>query len=190
MEQGIRVERRCVGHIEVTGKSLVFGLAYRPNSQRVAYLDLVGPRSSVEAVWARLLSSRKESAWLRMTDETLRELQPSAGLKRYQVALPSIVQDNLVAVVDKQEDEEDRYTYLLGSEGKISASALLHGLKDIWRGPLFMEWMPMLLSIGQVNKLATWCESYGGVEMLALLRDADKWEAAISENVEAGILRL
>src|SRR5579859_6209270 len=190
MEQGIRVERRYVGSIEVVGNALVFGLAYRPGSQRVAYLDLVGPRTSVEAVWARLLSSRKETAWLRMTDGTLKQLQPSEGLKRYQVMLPGLGQDNLVAVVDRQEDEEERYTYLLGSDGKISAAALLACLKDIWRGPLFLEWMAMLLSIGQVNHLATWCESYGGVEMLALLRDADKWEAAISENVEAGILRL
>ena len=190
MEQGIRVERRYVGSIEVVGNALVFGLAYRPGSQRVAYLDLVGPRTSVEAVWGRLLSSRGETAWLRMTDGTLKQLQPSEGLKRFQVALDGLGQDNLVAVVEKQDNEEDRYSYLLGSERRISAAALLSCLKDIWRGPLFIEWMPMLLSVGQVNKLATWCETYGGVEMLAVLRSADKWEAAIKENVEAGILRL
>ena len=136
----LEVARQFVGRINVVGEALVFGLALRPGDGRVVYLDVVGAKSSVEAIWARLLNVRSSPAWLQVNGEnSLLPLPHSPGLKRYQAALDGIGQDNLVLVVEKDEDEE--WLYLLARNGQPSPAALVASIKACCKAPVYRQWV-------------------------------------------------
>jgi hypothetical protein len=188
-----RIARQFVGRISVVGEALVFGLAFRPNGAQVAYLDLVGPRSSVEAVWARLLNTKREATWLRLESGKLVQLAFSPGLKRYQTALEGIGQDNLTLVVEEEDQEEGAdFSYLLAWDGTPEPAALVAGVKAISKLPVYLAWAESgeLLNVAFRHKLAVNCLAYGGIELLALRRSAEDWEEAITQAKQAGQLKL
>jgi hypothetical protein len=188
-EMSQEIARNYVGKINVVGDALVYGLALRPGTARqVVYLDMVGPRSSVDAVWARLSRKSGSIAWLRLDSGGMVGMEYSPGLKRYQVSLETIAQDNMVAVVEEESDEQ--YSYILSAEGKPARDALLAALKGIWNGPLYLEWADALLTVGRAQMLAYDCVSYGGVGLIALDKKAEKWEKAIVAAMKDGSLTL
>jgi hypothetical protein len=188
-----RIARQFVGRINVVGDALVFGLALRPNGAQVAYLDLVGSRSSVEAVWARLLNPKRQLTWLRLENGSLVQLAYSPDLKRYQTVLDGVGQDNLTLVVEEeQEDEGNAFSYVLAWNGVPEPGALVAGVKAICKAPVYLAWAQSgeLLDVAKRHELAVNCLAYGGIELLALRRSAEGWETAISEAKQAGQLKL
>jgi hypothetical protein len=185
------VTRQFVGRINVVGDALVFGLALRPGDGQVVYLDMVGAKSSVEAVWARLLNARSGPAWMNVEGKnTLIPLPYSPGLKRYHAALEGIGQDNLVLVKEGQEDE--KWLYLLSYGGVPSPAALVAAVKACCKAPLYRQWAESgeLLEVARERKLAVPCVCLGGVELLAVSRLSSAWENAITESKRVGRLRL
>jgi hypothetical protein len=188
----LEIARSYIGRINVAGDALVFGLALcQGNANQVAYMDMVGPRSSVEAVWAKLLNGKGGAVWVQRDKEGPIPLMASPHLKRFQVALEGIGQDNLVLVVDDTE-EDLRHRYLLAHNGTPDTAAFLACIKEICKAPIYPEWIESgeLLEIARSRHMVAPCVSYGGVEMLAVVKTAVSWEKAISDSKGFGKLTL
>ena len=186
------IAQTCVGQISVVGECFCFGVAL--DKAQLVYLDLAGPATSVEAVWAKLAQSKECYVISPERDAEKITLRSEEGkLKRLQRKVEGIGIYHLLLVhrdILEPQYAELTTTYLfLTDKDKASAKLGAHvqALVDI---AVFPAWYAYLVQQGRVERLITPLTCYGGVSLYRLDLNKSAWERLICRGLSQGSIRL
>ncbi len=185
------IPQQYVGRMNVVGDCFVFGAALHDN--RPVYLDIAGPATSVEAVWARLAQG-KEARIVPDTGPSIVLQPPEAGLfARFQRKIDGLGIDHLLLVhkaITEPVYSELSETFMFFT-GKEQATAILGDhISRLVKVAVFKEWHPYLLQQGHQDRLVERCTCYGGVQVWAITLDRDAWTRVILDGLASGGITL
>lgn len=185
------IPQQYVGRMNVVGDCFVFGAALHDN--RPVYLDIAGPATSVEAVWARLAQG-KEARIVPDTGSSIVLQPPEPGLfARFQRKIDGLGIDHLLLV--HKAITEPVYTELSQTfmffTGKEQATAILGDhISKLVKVAVFPEWYGFLAQQGDREYLVQRCTCYGGVQVWAITLDRDAWTRVIQDGLASGGITL
>jgi len=185
------IPQQYVGRMNVVGDCFVFGAALHDN--RPVYLDIAGPATSVEAVWARLAQG-KEARIVPDTGPSIVLQPPEPGLfARFQRKIDGLGIDHLLLVhkaITEPLYSELSETFLFFT-GKDQATAILgNHISRLVKVAVFPAWFPYLDQQGRQDRLVERCTCYGGVQVWAITLDRDAWTRAIQDGLASGDIAL
>lgn len=185
------IPQQYVGRMNVVGDCFVFGAALHDN--RPVYLDIAGPATSVEAVWARLAQG-KEARIVPDTGSSIVLQPPEPGLfARFQRKIDGLGIDHLLLVhktITEPVYSELSETFLFFS-GRDQATAILGDhISKLVKVAVFKEWHPFLVQQGRQDRLVERCACYGGVQVWAITLDRDAWTRVIQDGLASGGIAL
>ena len=185
------IPQQYVGRMNVVGDCFVFGAALHDNQP--VYLDIAGPATSVEAVWARLAQG-KEARIVPDTGSSIVLQPPEPGLfARFQRKIDGLGIDHLLLVhkaITEPVYSELSETFMFFT-GKEQATAILGDhISRLMKVAVFPEWHPYLVQQGQQAHLVERCTCYGGVQVWAITLDRDAWTRVIQDGLASGNLTL
>jgi hypothetical protein len=170
--------------MNVVGDCFVFGAALHDN--RPVYLDIAGPATSVEAVWAKL-SQGKEARIVPDSGSSIVLQPPEPGLfTRFQRKLDGLAIDHLLLVhkaITEPEYNELTTTYLLMTAKDQATAVLGDHISKLVKVAVFPEWYPYLVQQGRLDRQIQRCVCYGGVDVWSLKLDIDAWTRIIQSGL-------
>ena len=204
------IEQTYVGQISVVGECFCFGAALEGGvpaqsggGQQLTYLDLAGPATSVEAVWAKLAQSKEcyvipperdaEKIALRSAEGKLKRFQRKVeGIGIYHLVL--LHQDMLEPIYAEM---TTTYIFLTDkakapagfARGQATAKLGAH-VQELVDIAVFPAWFPYLVQQGRVERLLTPLTCYGGVKLWKLTLDKSAWERVICRGLQQRTIRL
>lgn len=185
MSKLIMPTQAYVGQISVVGECFCYGAVL--DGQQLIYLDVAGPATSVEAVWAKLAQG-KECAILPPETETEKiVLRTAEGvLKRMQRKIEGIGIYHLLLLHEDLLDPsyaEITTTYLFLID-KVQTTAKLgahiQALVDL---AVFSDWYPYFVQQGRMERLILPLKCYGGIQVWKLVLDKPAWERVICQGL-------
>ena len=185
------ISQQCVGRMNVVGDCFVFGAALHDN--RPVYLDIAGPATSVEAVWARLAQG-KEARIVPDIGLSMVLQPPEPGLfARFQRKIDGLGIDHLLLVhkvITEPVYSELSVTYMFFT-GKAQATAILgNHISRLVKVAVFPEWFSFLVQQGRQESLVQRCTCYGGVQMWAVTLDSERWSRVIQSGLASDVITL
>ena len=185
------IPQAYVGRMNVVGDCFVFGAALHDN--RPVYLDIAGPATSVEAVWARLAQG-KEARIVPDTGSSIVLQPPEPGLfARFQRKIDGLGLDHLLLVhkaITEPTYAEISTTYMFFT-GKDQATAILGDhISKLVKVAVFKEWHPFLVQQGRQEQLVQRCTCYGGAVVHSVTLDAAAWTRIIQGGLSSGVIAL
>ncbi len=192
MSNFIIPEQHPVGQISVVGECFCYGAAL--DGQQLVYLDIAGPATSVEAVWAKLAQNKEcyvippaETASkiiLRSTEGVLKRLQRKVeGIGIYHLLL---LHRDLV----EPEYAEISTTYLFLIDKTQSTAKLGAHIQQLVDIAVFPAWHPFLVQQGRVEGLLLPLTCHGGVKLWKVILDKSQWERVICRGLSQRSLTL
>jgi hypothetical protein len=185
------IPQTVVARMNVVGDCFVFGAALH-NNQPV-YLDIAGPATSVEAVWARMAQG-KEARIVPDTGSSIVLQPPESGLfTRFQRKIDGLGIDHLLLVhkaVTEPVYSELTLTYMFFIEKEQATAILGNHISRLVKVAVFPEWHTYLVQPGRQERLMQHCTCYGGANLWAITLDADAWTSVIQRGLETGLLVL
>ncbi len=185
------IPQQYVGRMNVVGDCFVFGAALHDN--RPVYLDIAGPATSVEAVWAKL-SQGKEARIVPDTGASIVLQPPDPGLfARFQRKVEGLGLDHLLLVhqaITEPVYSELTTTYLFFVEKDQATAILGDHVSRLVKVAVFPAWFPYLVQQGRQEQLVQRCICYGGVQVWAVTLDADHWSRVIQNGLASGVIAL
>jgi hypothetical protein len=183
--------QQYVGRMNVVGDCFVFGAALHDN--RPVYLDIAGPATSVEAVWARLAQG-KEARIVPDIGLSIVLQPPEPGLfARFQRKIDGLGIDHLLLVykaITEPVYSELSVTYMFFT-GKAQATAILgNHISRLVKVAVFPEWFSFLVQQGRQENLVQRCTCYGGVQMWAVTLDSERWSRVIQSGLASDVITL
>ncbi len=183
----VLIPRQYVGRMNVVGDCFVFGAALHDN--RPVYLDIAGPATSVEAVWARL-SQGKEARIVPDTGSSIVLQPPEPGLfARFQRKIDGLGIDHLLLVhraITEPVYSELSETYLFFTDRDQATAILGDHISKLVKVAVFPAWFPFLVQQGRRDQLVQRCTCYGGVQVWAITLDRDAWTRVIQDGLASG----
>ncbi len=181
------IPQQCTGRMNVVGDCFVFGAALHDN--RPVYLDIAGPATSVEAVWARMAQG-KETRIVPDTGSSIALQPPEPGLfARFQRKLDGLAIDHLLLVhkaITEPVYSELTETFMFFT-GKEQATAILGDhISKLVKVAVFPAWFPYLVQQGRQDQLVQRCTCYGGVQVWAIILDVMAWTRVIQNGLASG----
>ena len=187
----LHIPRAYVGRVNVVGDCYVFGAAL--HGVAPVYLDVAGPATSVEAVWAKL-SQGKEARIVPDTGLSIVLQPPKPGLfARFQRKIEGLGIDHLLLVhkaIAEPHYAELTTTYILHTNTERTAAILGQHVTRLVKVAVFPAWHTYLLAQGRAERLVQPCIGYGGVQAESVTLDADAWTRLIQTGLAAGDLQL
>jgi len=187
----VLIPRQYVGRMNVVGDCFVFGAALHDN--RPVYLDIAGPATSVEAVWARL-SQGKEARIVPDTGSSIVLQPPEPGLfARFQRKIDGLGIDHLLLVhktITEPLYSELSETFLFFTGQDQAAAILGDHISRLVKVAVFPAWFPYLVQQGRQDRLVERCTCYGGVQVWAITLDRDAWTRVIQDGLASGGIAL
>jgi hypothetical protein len=185
------IPQSYVGRMNVVGDCFVFGAALHDNQP--VYLDIAGPATSVEAVWAKLAQGR-EARIVPDTGPSI-VLQPSEPglLVRFQRKLEGLGIDHLLLVhkaITEPVYSELTTTYMFFVEKDQATVILGDHISKLVKVAVFVEWYPFLVQQGRQEGLVQRCTCYGGAQVWAITLDVERWARVIQDGLASGIIAL
>jgi hypothetical protein len=181
-----------IGAISIVGDAYCYGLAV--DGKQVVYLNLAGPATSVEAVWARLAQGK--SIMMNVEGRGYYEFRnyDERGLKRLESKIEGLGVYHLMLLhpqIAQTIYAEHGVTYQMWIENTPQClakfGAHIEALVDL---PIFPEWHGLLYDLGRAQRLVTTVySSFGGAEFRKINLDKAEWEAQISKALQAGRLK-
>ncbi len=185
------IPQSYVGRMNVVGDCFVFGAALHDNHP--VYLDIAGPATSVEAVWAKLAQG-KEARIVPDTGSSI-VLQPSEpGLfARFQRKIDGLGIDHVLLIhkaITEPVYSELSVTYMFFT-GKAQATAILgNHISRLVKVAVFPEWFSFLVQQGRQENLVQRCTCYGGVQIWAVTLDSERWSRVIQSGLASDLITL
>lgn len=178
-------EQSHVGQISVVGECFCYGAAL--DGQQLVYLDIAGPATSVEAVWAKLAQNKEcyvippvETAnkiILRSAEGVLKRLQRKVeGISIYHLLL---LHRDLV----EPEYAEISTTYLFLIDKAQSTAKLGAHIQQLVDIAVFPAWNAYLVQQGRVEGLLAPLTCHGGVKLWKVILDKTQWERVICRGI-------
>ncbi len=185
------IAQHYVGRMNVVGDCFVFGAALHDNQP--VYLDIAGPATSVEAVWAKLAQG-KQACIVPDKGASIVLQPPEPGLfTRFQRKIDGLGIDHLRLVhkaITAPVYSELTTTYLLFT-GKDQATAILGDhISKLVKVAVFPDWHPYLVQQGRQERLVQRCTCYGGATVHSVTLDVDAWTRIIQNGLASGMLLL
>ena len=185
-----------VGQINQVGGAYVFGLAQQVVSDErtdTVYLNMAGPVTSVEAVWAKLVE--RGTVICRGSDGKGRYLRhgeqgdSESPYLRFQRRIPGLQIEHLI-LLDKRFTEAEYVdvgaTFLFDTPDM--QRKLAEHVRQLVNLPVFAEWAEPLAEIGRVTRLLRPLSCMGEQTVYLLDLDRTRWEQQIALRVEQGEL--
>ena len=185
------IPRAYVGRVNVVGDCYVFGAALQ--GVEPVYLDVAGPATSVEALWAKLAQG-KEARIVPDAGVSIVLQPPKAGLfARFQRKIAGLGIAHLLLVhkaISEPVYGELSTTYILHTETARTAALVGHHITRLVKVAVFPAWYAYLLAQGRTERLVQACLCYGGVQVESVTLDADAWTRLICAGLFSGAIAL
>lgn len=180
------IAQAYIGQLNVVGECFAFGAAL--DGQQLVYLDVAGPATSVEAVWAKLAQGKETAIVPLERDAEKIVLRSAEGkLKRFERKIEGIAIYHLLLIHHDLLEPvyaELSTTYLFLTSHKDQTTAKLgahiQALVDI---AVFPQWFNYLVQQGRVEGLLKPLTCYGGVNMFRVTLDKAQWERLICRGL-------
>lgn len=180
-----QIVQSYVGQITVVGECFCYGCAV--DGQQLVYLDVAGPATSVEAVWAKLAQAKE--CYLLPPDHDAQKivLRTDEGLlKRIQRKIEGIGIHHLLLL--HQDLLNPTYaelstTYLFLIDKTQATAKLGSHIQQLVDIAVFPEWYAYLVQQGRLEGLITPLTCYGGVNLWKLSLDKTCWQRLICRGV-------
>lgn len=189
----ILMNQAYVGQVTVVGECFAFGCAI--DGGQLVYLDVAGPATSVEAVWAKIASG-KEAAIIPpgRNAEKIALRSEEGKLKRFQRKVEGIGVYHLVLIhrdlLEPTYNELSK-TYIFLTDDKAQTTAKLGAhIAELVDIAVFTGWHPYLVQQGRMGGLLTPLTCYGGVKLWRVTLDRDAWSRLICHGLSIGSLKL
>ena len=187
------ITQTCIGQISVVGECFAFGTAL--DGQQLVYLDLAGPATSVEAVWAKLAQGKECYIIPPERDAQKIVLRSEEGkLKRFERKVEGIGIYHLLLVhrdIFEPQYAELSTTYLFLTSDKDQTTAKLGAhIAELVDIAVFPNWFPYLVQQGRVEGLLKPLTCYGGVNMFRVTLDKDAWSRLICRGLQQRQIQL
>ncbi len=192
------VRQTYIGRVNVVGDCYCIGVVVdrRPPSYKniPIYLSVIGPATSVEALWAKLSQGKETSVVPDDRDQPSIYLEPNKGglYTRYQKKIEALGVDHLILVHEDMSeppypstgsDKADvAATYMLCTSDEQRLAKLGEHVRKTVKVALFDVWFDYLHREGIKRGLLRSCNGYG-VEAMAIKLDALKWTEAITDGL-------
>ena len=182
---------------ELTGSisGQVFCYGYAVHEGVCVYLNMGGPRTSVEAIRAKL--GKGDIVTLVPDDAPAIELTAGEGnsgmYTDYLQTIPEARFTSLILlhewIVNPNYDGAATTFLLRVSEAQAKAKLKQH-VAQLVNIPVFDEWIEFLWIAGQAAALVRPTHSAGGIDLLTLSLDATAWTRLITGGVEQQVIQL
>lgn len=187
----VLIPQQYVGRMNVVGDCFVFGAALHDN--RPVYLDIAGPATSVEAVWAKLAQG-KEVRIVPDTGSSIVLQPPEPGLfARFQRKIDGLGIDHLLLVhkaITEPVYSELSETFVFFTDKNRATAILGDHISRLVKVAVFPEWYACLARQGDRESLVQRCTCYGGVQVWAITLDRDAWTRVIRDGLASGSIAL
>jgi hypothetical protein len=184
------IPQSYAGRMNVVGDCFVFRAALHDN--RPVYLDIAGPATSVEAVWARIAQG-KEARIVPDTGSSIVLQPPESGLfERFQRKIDGLGIDHLLLVhkaITEPVYSELTTTYMFFVDKDQATAMLGNHVSKLVKVAVFSEWYPYLVQQGRQEQLVERCSCYGGVQMWVVSLDMMAWTRVIQDGMGSGALQ-
>lgn len=180
------IAQAYIGQLNVVGECFAFGAAL--DGGQLVYLDVAGPATSVEAVWAKLAQG-KETAIVPLERDTEKIVLRSAEgkLKRFERKIEGIGIYHLLLIHHDLLEPvyaELSTTYLFLTHHKDQTTAKLGAhIQELVDIAVFPQWFNYLVQQGRVEGLLKSLTCYGGVNMFRVTLDKAQWERLICRGL-------
>ncbi|HML20973.1 MAG TPA: hypothetical protein PKD09_04950 [Aggregatilinea sp.] len=185
------IPQQYCGRMNVVGDCFVFGAALHDN--RPVYLDIAGPATSVEAVWARLAQG-KESRIVPDTGSSIVLQPPEPGLfARFQRKIDGLGIDHLLLVhkaITEPVYSELTTTYMFFADKEQATAILGDHISKLVKVAVFPDWYPFLVQKGRLEHLMQRCVCYGGAQVWVVTLDVSRWTRTIQDGLVSGVIAL
>jgi hypothetical protein len=186
------IPQSYIGQISVIGEVFCYGLA--ADNDVPVYLDVAGPATSVDAVWAKLALG-KEVAVIRYGGERSIYLHPAGEgqYARFQRRVAGLRIDHALLVhraIAAPLYGERSATYVIRASAEQARAKLGAHVAALVRVAVFAQWHGYLERRGRDEGLVRPCACYGGVEVCGVDLDRDAWTRVIGEGLKAGEIQL
>lgn len=185
------IPQQYVGRMNVVGDCFVFGAALHDNQP--VYLDIAGPATSVEAVWARLAQG-KEARIVPDTGSSIVLQPPEPGLyTRFQRKLEGLAIDHLLLVhkaITEPVYSELTTTYMFFADKDQATAILGDHISMLVKVAVFPEWYAFLVQQGRLEHLMQRCVCYGGAQVWLITLDESRWTGIIQDGLVSGVITL
>lgn len=183
------IPQQYVGRMNVVGDCFVFGAALHDNQP--VYLDIAGPATSVEAVWARLAQG-KEARIVPDTGSSIVLQPPEPGLyTRFQRKLEGLAIDHLLLVhkaITEPVYSELTTTYMFFADKDQATAILGDYIAKLVKVAVFPEWYAFLVQQGRLEHLMQRCVCYGGAQVWMITLDESRWTRIIRDGLVSGVI--
>ncbi|MCQ3932667.1 MAG: hypothetical protein DPW16_19635 [Chloroflexi bacterium] len=187
-----QIAQSYVGQITVVGECFCFGCAV--DGQQLVYLDVAGPATSVEAVWAKLAQAKEcyllppdhdaQKITLRTDEGLLKRIQRKIeGIGIHHLLL--LHQDLLMPTY-----AELSTTYLFLADKTQTTAKLGSHIQQLVDIAVFPAWYAYLVQQGRLEGLITPLTCYGGVNMFRITLDKSPWERLICRGLSQSAIQL
>lgn len=183
------IPQEYVGRMNVVGDCFVFGAALHDNHP--VYLDIAGPATSVEAVWAKLAQG-KEARIVPDTGSSIVLQPPETGLfARFQRKLDGLAIDHLLLVhkaITEPVYSELTETFMFFTNKDQATAVLGDHISKLVKVAVFPEWNSFMVQQGRQESLVQRCTCYGGAQVWAVTLDASRWTQVIQNGLAEGTI--
>ncbi len=185
------IPQAYTGRMNVVGDCFVFGAALHDNHP--VYLDIAGPATSVEAVWAKLAQG-KEARIVPDTGSSIVLQPPEPGLfARFQRRIDGLGIDHLLLVhkaITEPVYSELTTTYMFFADKDQATAILGDHISKLVKVAVFPAWYSYLVQQGRLEHLMQRCVCYGGAQVWAVTLNAEHWSRVIQDGLASGTLVL
>jgi hypothetical protein len=191
-----------IGRVNVVGDCYCMGVVVDrrlPSFKNIPiYVSVVGPSTSVEALWAKLSQGKETAIVPEDHTQSAIYLEPNKGglYTRYQKKIEALGVDHLILVhqdmaeptyPSAQDDGEPATTYLLCVSEAQRAAKLGEHVRKTVKVAVFEGWFDCLYVEGRKRGLVRDCVGYG-VDAVSLRLDSPKWTEVITDGLGKGVL--
>jgi hypothetical protein len=193
-----------IGRVNVVGDCYCLGVVVDrrlPTFKNIPiYVSVVGPSTSVEALWAKLSQGKETAIVPEDRTQSAIYLEPNKGglYTRYQKKIEALGVDHLILVHQDMaepvypsalDDGDPSITYLLCVSEEQRPAKLGEHVRKTVKVAVFAAWFDYLYAEGRQRGLVRDCVGYG-VAALAVRLDKAKWTEVITSGLATGVLSL
>jgi hypothetical protein len=187
------IAQEYIGQVTVVGECFAFGCAI--DGGQLVYLDVAGPATSVEAVWAKIAQGKEAAIIPPERDAQKIILRSEEGkLKRFERKVEGIGVYHLLLIhydILEPTYAELSKTYLFLTADKDQTTAKLGAhITELVDIAVFPEWHKFLVQQGRMEGLLTPLTCYGGANMFRVTMDKQSWERLICRGLQQQQIQL
>jgi hypothetical protein len=190
----LRINQAYCGELTGSISGQVFCYGYAIHDGVCVYVNMGGPRTSVEAIRAKL--GKGDIVTLVPDDAPAIDLTAGEGSSgMYTDYLQTIPEARFTSLILLHEwivnpNDDAKTTFLLRVSDTQAKAKLKHRVAQLVNIPVFDAWTEFLWSAGRAAALIHSTHSSDGIDLLTMSLDADAWTRLLTGGIEQQIIQL